>query len=210
MPDKLTPRQREVLDFIRDHIREVDRPPTHRETAAHFGWATDTGIRCHLVALERKGLIRRDGRASRGIRLVHPADPSVDCPAEHVVRIPLVGSVPAGLPMESVPESDETLALPMSVFHAPRDLFALRVRGDSMTGAGILDGDRLIVRRVDDATPGQIVVASIDGETTVKRYLVRRRKPVLHAENPAYPDILPKPGQEWRIEGLAVGLARDF
>lgn len=161
-------------------------------------------MRCHLTALEKKGLIRRDRGDARGVRIVGETDD------DRIVRIPLVGSVPAGLPAEAIPESGEFLAIAVSAFHAPRDLFALRVRGDSMIGAGIMDGDRLIVRRAVEASVGQIVVANIDGDTTVKRYLVRRRRPVLHPENPEFPDIVPQEGQEWRIEGIAAGLTRFF
>ena len=236
----LTARQREIIDFIRARIMDSGRPPTMREASAHFGWSSHGAIRCHLLALERKGLLRWDRREARGLRLTvgagagggpggqngrggGDANPKnqrngnrhsgsggwrSDGEAEGVLLIPMVGSVPAGLPAEALPEPDETFAIPRHLFPAPGELFALRVRGDSMIGAGIMPGDRLIVRRAIEAPAGRIVVANIDGETTVKRLLLRRRLPVLRPENPAYPDITPQPGQEWRIEGLVVGMFR--
>lgn len=204
MSDEPTPRQRAILDFLRDHIRDCGRPPTMRETAAHFGWASNGAVRCHLTALERKGLIQWDRGEARGIRIVGEAD------AERVLLVPLVGSVPAGLPCDALPESGESVAIVESAFPRPKELFALRVFGNSMTGAGIMDGDKLIVRRAVEANPGQIVVANIDGQTTVKRFLRHGRRPILHPENPSFEDIKPKPGEEWRIEGIAVGLSRFF
>ena len=204
MTDEPTPRQRAILDFLRDRIRDCGRPPTMQETASHFGWASNGAVRCHLIALERKGLIQWDRREARGIRIMGEAD------AGRVLLVPLVGSVPAGLPGDALPESGESVAIAESTFSHPEELFALRVYGNSMTGAGIMDGDRLIVRRAIEADPGKIVVANIDGETTVKRLLRQGRRPILHPENPRFKDIIPKPGEEWRIEGIAVGLSRIF
>ena len=206
MTDELTLRQRRVLEYLRDHVASQGRPPTMREASARFGWSSNGAIRCHLVALERKGLIQWNRRDARGIRVIG------DSAGKRIARLPIVGAVPAGLPAEAIPESDESLAIDESMFPAPHELFVLRVYGDSMVGAGIMDRDRLIVRRAIEAHNGQIVVANIDGETTVKRYLIRRRHPVLHPENPVknYLDIIPKPGQEWRVEGIAVGTFRVF
>jgi repressor LexA len=130
MTDEPTPRQREVLDFVRDRLAADGRPPTMREAAAHFGWSSNGAVRCHLAALERKGLLRWDRGDARGVRLAG------EFGMERVRRLPLVGSVPAGMPAEAIPESDETLPIPESMFPAPCDLFALRVFGDSMVGAG--------------------------------------------------------------------------
>jgi repressor LexA len=203
MPNEpLTARQQEVLDFIQAHHREHGVSPSIREIQAHFGLASPFGIQRHLDALTEKGaLTRLDGKA-RGI-----------LPASHVNRgaladIPLFGSIPAGYGVETqVTEPDGYVSVDtVSLGVRPNTkLFALKVRGDSMINASILDGDMVFLTSREPRQQ-DIVAALIDGESTLKRFLVQRGRAFLRAENPRYPDLLP--AHELTIQGVMVGLLR--
>ncbi|MFN2352166.1 MAG: transcriptional repressor LexA, partial [Kiritimatiellia bacterium] len=162
----LTQRQRMVLDFIRTELEHQGRPPTLHEIKNRFGWSSTNAVRGHLKLLRAKGALTCDRYRARGIRL--PPIPS----APTLRAVPLLGQVPAGMPLEAVEHHTDTINIDPAMFPG-EDLFALRVRGDSMTDAGILEGDTLIVRRQPAADPGAIVVATINGEATVKRLLRR-------------------------------------
>ena len=199
-----TPIQQAVLDFIRNCVDREGRPPTQTEIAEHFGWASHSGVRCHLKALRRKGYIRQDGHGVCDIRLVgHNV-------AARRVRLPLVADIAAGLPTDNELWLDEFVEVDASLFPRPAELFALRVRGQSMTGAGIFDGDRLIVRRAVEARTGQIVVARIDHETTVKRLVLEPQRVILRPENPAFRDIVVSPDSDFAVQGIAIGSVRVF
>jgi len=203
MTEALTPRQQTVLDYIRECIRLDGRPPTMREAARHFGWRNHSAIVCHLEALERKGAIRWDRGATRGILVVDDADNQED-------GIPLLAKVPAGPFAEAVADSDERVPIARSSFARPMEIFALRVKGRSMTGAGIQDGDIVIVRKTVEAAAGQVVVARVDNEVTLKRFMREGGKVYLKAENPESEDIHFTPEQEVVIEGIVLGLYRLF
>ena len=198
----LTPKQRAVLDYVQNHYRAAGVFPTIREIQAHFGFASPFAVTRHLRALEAKGALQRQRGKARAFLM--PGRP-VASPTLH--EIPLYGTIPAGLPTASEQEPDVmitvdavTLGLPS---HAP--VFALRVRGDSMIDAHILDGDIVFLTRGEPRS-GQIVAALIDGESTLKRFLVQRGRPFLRAANARYPDLLP--ATELVIQGLMVGLLR--
>ena len=199
-----TPIQREVLDFIGGRISRDGRPPTQNEIADHFGWAAHSSVRCHLTALSRKGLIQIDDGAARGIRLVGRVE------APRRFRLPLLAEIPAGLPVEADLWSDEYIEMDGALFPRPDELFALRVKGESMTGAGIFDGDRLIVRRAVEANSGEIVVARIDSETTVKRLILEGGRVILRPENPKFRDIVVSEYSDFAVQGIAVGSLRVF
>ena len=203
MPGGLTARQREVLEYFRDCVRLDGRPPTLREAARHFGWSASAALTCHLRALERKGAIRWDRGAARGICLNDDADGPE-------ITIPVLADVPAGPPAEALLDAGETIPLSRSAFPRPEEIFALRVKGRSMTGAGILDGDWLLVRKAREARHGQIVVARVDNEVTVKRFMRERGRVYLKAENPEYRDIRFQGEQEVAIEGIGLGVFRLF
>ena len=199
--ESLTPRQMEVLDFIRRHVDQHGLPPTRAEIVAAFGFRSPTAAEDHLRALARKGAIRLVPGSSRGIRLQDAANDALG--------LPLVGRVAAGAPIMSDPNYESRVPVPADVFR-PRADFFLRVRGESMRDAGILDGDLLAVHRQDTAQNGQIVVARMGEEITVKRF--RREGDVVRLL-PANPDFAPirvdLSRQELAIEGLAVGLLRN-
>lgn len=194
MSDDLTPRQREILDFIRNTLEILGAPPTRAEIAGAFGFASANAAEQHLRALAKKGSIVLDPRSARGIRLVEQ------------LGLPLVGSVAAGSPLLAVENQLGRVQLDSALF-APRADYLLKVRGNSMTGAGILDGDLLAVHKTAEARSGQIVVARLGDEVTVKRLRRKGSRIELVAENPDYAPIVVE--GPLAIEGLAVGLIRN-
>ena len=196
MADDLTPRQQEILDFIRSTLEILGAPPTRMEICEAFGFASPNAAEDHLRALAKKGVIILEPGSARGIRLVEQ------------LGLPLVGSVAAGSPLLAVENQLGKVQLDPGLF-SPRADYLLRVRGNSMVDAGILDGDLLAVHRTEEARSGQIVVARLDDEVTVKRLKRHRGGRVeLLPENPDYEPI-PVEGRSLAIEGIAVGLIRN-
>jgi repressor LexA len=200
---EITPRQKAVLEFISDYIGQSGYPPTFQEIADAFGIVSKHGVVRHLEALERKGYITRSDTLARSIRIVHPRYK----PATEVVQVPLVGRVAAGYPVLAEENIERYVMLPRSLIKSEGRYFALRVQGDSMVNAGILDGDMVIVQSASSARAGEIVVALVGDEVTVKRLVFRNNQKFLQAENPAYPDIFPH--SEWSVQGKVIGLVRD-
>ncbi|MDG0979052.1 MAG: transcriptional repressor LexA [Halieaceae bacterium] len=196
---KLTQRQQQVLDFIKGHIQSTGMPPTRADIARSLGFKSANAAEDHLKALARKGAIEMIPGASRGIRL-----------PEASFGLPVIGRVAAGSPILAQEHIEEHISIPPDFFYPAADYF-LKVRGDSMINVGILDGDFLAVKRTSDVRTGQIVVARIEDEVTVKRlekpsggHTVR-----LIAENPDYePIVVDLRDQAFAIEGLSVGVLR--
>lgn len=197
----LTQRQQEVLAFIERQQRETGLPPTTREIQAHFGFHSQTAAMNHLRALQKKGAIRRAAGKARAAVVPQPDR------APWQRRIPFLGSIPAGMPTDTVAETDDALELDLRLFgqQSPMGVFALRVRGDSMINAQIADGDLVIVQQ-RQPRESDIVAALIDGEVTLKRYVMVNRQPRLAAENPRYPDLIP--ATDLQIQGVMIGLIR--
>ena len=166
----LTDRQQQLLDFIEDHVRIHGFPPSIREMADHMGIRSTNGVNDHLKALEKKGYIQRgSGLKSRAISLMSRSRrSSARRPEEPVVAVPILGRVAAGVPVLSDENYEGSISLGRSLLPGGRNLFALRVRGDSMIDKGIFDGDMVLVSSQQSADSGQIVVALVDGEATVK------------------------------------------
>lgn len=202
MSEPLTDRQQQVLDFINAHHRQHGVAPSLREIQAHFGLASPFGIKRHVDALTEKGALRRlDGKARGLLPSSHPRRGAL-------VEIPLFGTIPAGFAVAAEQQESENYVSIDTVSLGVRPntkLFALKVRGDSMVDASILDGDTVFLTP-REPRPQDIVAALIDGESTLKRYLVQRGRPFLRAENPRYPDLLP--ANELIIQGVMVGLLR--
>ena len=181
---KTTPRQQAILDVIRDFTREHGYPPSVREIGERVGLSSSSTVQCHLRTLEKKGLIRRDPTKPRA--LVSGSDSIRD-----VVTIPILGRVAAGIPLTAVENIEDELTLPTS-FIKRSDSFLLRVKGDSMMDAAILDGDLVLVSPQPVANNGEIVVADIEGEVTVKRFFKEENRIRLQPENkfmePIYTD----------------------
>ncbi len=210
---KLTARQSEILNLIARAIARSGYPPTRAEIATELGFRSANAAEDHLQALARKGMIELQAGTSRGIRLTAQArgnvrtNPARALPGMEQLMLPLIGRVAAGHPILAQEHVEATLGVEPELFRARPD-YLLRVRGSSMQGAGILDGDLLAVKQARDARNGQIVVARIDDEVTVKRLQQRAGKIELLPENPEFEPIVVRPGQEFAIEGLAVGLIR--
>ncbi|GAB4348559.1 MAG: transcriptional repressor LexA [Gammaproteobacteria bacterium] len=196
MSEELTPRQAIILEYIRDHIDATGMPPTRAEIAEALGFRSINAAVDHLKALERKGAIELIPGSSRGIRILEESG------------LPVVGRVAAGSPILAAEHIEDHYRIDPTLFHPPAD-YLLRVRGMSMRDAGILDGDLLAVHRTPTADNGQIVVARLGDEVTVKRFRRTRRRAWLLPENPDFEPIEIDLGeQELVIEGLAVGVLR--
>jgi repressor LexA len=203
---KLTARQQSILDFIHRRIAENGMPPTRAEIVRHFGFRSPNAAQCHLQALAERGAIRLMSGTARGI--VPVKDSADNEPAPAASRVPVIGRVTAGRPILAVENHDEVMSLDPGAFR-PRPDYILRVEGDSMTGAGIHDGDLLVVHKTAEARSGQIVVARLGDEVTVKRLRRRGRRVSLEPENPNYPVLQADPREDFAIEGIGVGIIRQ-
>ena len=208
MPKELTDRQQAIFDFIAGIIRGRGAPPANREIMEAFDINSTNGVRTTLAALEKKGHIRRHARLSRGIELVDQGDASIT----HVdtVEVPVLGRVAAGTPILATENIDSSVHVDRSLLPSSGDVFALSVQGDSMIEAGILDGDVVVARQQETANRGEIVVALIDDEATVKRFDPGPDCIRLLPENAAYDPIIVRgdEGVQFRIAGRVVGLMR--
>jgi repressor LexA len=196
----LTERQRDVLHFIQREQREKGVTPSTREIQSHFRFASQTSVMQYIAALERKGFLKRHAGKARA--LITPIQ------KVRIHDVPIYGQIPAG--MATLTEQDVEGHVSLDAHSAnvskSHGTFALRVRGDSMVGAHILDGDVVILEQSKEVNNGDIVAALIDGETSLKRYVVEHGRPYLKAENPRYPNLIP--ARELKIQGVMVSLIR--
>jgi len=202
---ELTVRQEQVLTFYKDHHRQTGIFPTLQEAADHFGFKSPNAVSEHLRLAEKKGVIRRFPGRSRAIEFVE-RDARSDSGS---IRVPLLGNVPAGNPVIAYEDGAELLTLPVSFFRGS-ELFALRVRGTSMQGAAILDGDIAVLDRACEVKEGAITAVLNEDEATLKRVYHTREGLVLKAENQAFPDITISvtEAQQPRVLGVLVGILR--
>jgi len=218
---KLTDRQQQILDLVQSAIERTGAPPTRAEIATELGFKSANAAEEHLQALARKGVIELVGGTSRGIRLksdtlralnqLRGKQFSLPLPSLQQLSLPLVGRVAAGSPILAQEHIDQTYLLEASMFPRRPD-YLLKVRGMSMRDAGILDGDLLAVQKSKDAKNGQIVVARLGDEVTVKRYRRTRTHIELIPENPDFKTLmlpLDDDSLSFELEGLAVGLVRN-
>jgi len=212
----LTPRQREVFEFIKERIGQSNRPPTLREIGQHFEISSTNGVRSILAALVKKGFIARSPKLSRGIDLPQgvrepkiPTDFSSD--ESKVTEIPIVGRVAAGAPILAVENLEGTVIVDRDFLMRQQNVFALRVHGDSMKDAGIHHGDLVFARQQNNAEPGQIVVALIGEETTVKYYYPEAGRVRLEPANEAYgPIIVDQSMPDFSVLGRIIGVMRRY
>jgi repressor LexA len=215
---KLTARQQQILDLIEGAIARTGAPPTRAEIASELGFKSANAAEEHLQALARKGVIELVSGTSRGIRLRSEAlrslhasrvkQLSLPLPNLAQLALPLIGRVAAGHPILAQEHIDQTYYVEGSLFQRKPD-YLLKVRGMSMRDVGIMDGDLLAVQSTREARNGQIVVARLGDEVTVKRYRRGRDSIELLPENPQFEPIIVAPGDPFEIEGLAVGLIRN-
>lgn len=197
----LTNRQQQIFDLIKDNIQDTGMPPTRAEIAAFFGFKSANAAEEHLKALAKKGYIEMLPGTSRGIRL-----------AEQFIAaegLPLIGRVAAGEPILAAEHVEEHYQMSGNLFHPAAD-YLLRVNGESMKDIGILDGDLLAVHQTTDVQNGQVIVARVENDVTVKRFKRDGNIVYLHAENEGFEPIkVDLTCQEFNIEGLAVGVIRN-
>lgn len=202
---KLTRRQQEILDYIEQCVQLDGMPPTRAEIVEHFGFASPNAAQCHLRALAARGAIELRTGTARGIVPLHRRRSAHG--SQGPLAVPVIGKVAAGSPLLALENREVDIQIDPELFK-PRPDYALRVSGDSMIEAGINDGDLLLVHRTPQAQSGQIVVARINDEVTVKRLQRRGRAICLQAENPRHQDIEVSAHDDFAIEGLGVGVIR--
>jgi repressor LexA len=202
MNDDLTDRQAKILDYIRDVTRARSYPPSVREIGEAVGLSSSSTVHNHLNQLERRGLIRRDPSKSRTVQLVNAPRPAAP---DNLVRVPVVGNVAAGMPILAEQNIEDHVVLSSEL--AREGWFFLRVRGDSMVNAGILQGDLVLVRPQAEAPNGTIVVAMVEGDATVKRLQRMPTEVRLIAENPDYQPIV---SRDVTLVGVVKGVLRIF
>lgn len=200
---ELTDKQRSVLEFIREQIAIHGSSPTIREIGRHMKISSTNGVRLHITALLKKGYLKKTKLIARGLELVNSV-------TTEITTLPLVGSVPAGLPIDAIENVEGEFAFDSS-FAPKGESFTLKVVGQSMKNAGILDGDVVMVLKQNTARKGDIVVAIIGDEATVKRYHKKENKIILQPENDEFdPIVVDKHSPEFRIAGKVVGLIRKI
>jgi len=199
----LTERQRDILDFIRKFTKSRGVAPTHREICEAFGYSSYGTVYKHLTLLEKKGLIRRDSNQKRGVELVE--NDRQDSPG--VRELPLLGHIAAGLPLE-VAQGDEMISVPHTLTSRGEN-FVLKVRGDSMVDDGVLDGDFVIIEQRATASNGEMVVAMVAGEVTLKRFYKEGNRIRLQPANEHMAPIYAR-AEDVVIQGVVVGLMRRF
>ena len=209
----LTPRQKEVFEFIKERIEQTNRPPTLREIGLRFQISSTNGVRSILAALVKKNFIARSPKLSRGIDLptvAREAGKSVS-PEFKVQEIPIVGRVAAGQPILAVENLEGTVVVDRDFLMRQENVFALKVHGDSMIDAGIFNGDLVFARQQNTAERGQIVVALIGEETTVKYYYPEAGRVRLEPANEAYgPIIVDVNTPDFSILGRIIGVMRRY
>jgi repressor LexA len=207
-PYELTSEQQRVVSYILRYRTENGFPPTVREIATSLGYRSPNNARQHLRLIEQKGFIRLLPGKARGIE-ISAALAAEEYNEEHDQGIPLIGSVAAGKPITAIENVDSYLTLDRSIFKG-EGLFALRIKGDSMCGMGILNGDIVVIRKKSQAENGEVVVVIIDGDATLKRFIREDGKIKLHPENPSYEDIVLDPESSIQIAGKLVGVIRKY
>jgi repressor LexA len=207
----LTARQREVFEFIKERIQSTSRPPTLREIGTKFDITSTNGVRSILHALAKKNYIERSPKLSRGIDLPEMEKASSESSRDSVVEIPILGRVAAGTPILAVENLEGTVVVDKEFLMRQENVFALKVQGDSMKDAGIMNGDLIFARQQKDADRGQMVVALLGEETTVKYYYPEGSYVRLQPANDAYgPIIVGKEISDFSVLGRVIGVMRKY
>ncbi len=205
--NELTERQQQILGFIQGKQDSEGLTPTLREIAAHFRFSSPNAALAHVQALRTKGFLKNLPGRARSLQVVAPNAPRSRL-RPRVVSVPIYGSIPAGLPADTVQEEEGCVLMDVETLgiKPTARTFGLKVRGDSMIGKSIVDGDIAIIEHGVQPRPGDVVAALIDGQVTLKTFVLHRGKPHLRAENPRYPNLIPQ--EELQIQGVMVALVR--
>jgi repressor LexA len=202
MTEHKSTKQVEIYEFIKDQIKEKGYPPSVREIGAAVGLKSTSTVHGHLERLEKKGLIKRDPTKPRTIEVVENS-----LNRKEMINVPIIGTITAGLPILAVENIEDTFPLPVNYIKSNKELFMLKVRGESMIEAGILDGDLSIIEKANSALNGDIIVALIDNEATLKRFFKEKDHIRLQPENKSMPPIIVP---ECQIIGKLVGIYRQY
>lgn len=202
--NELTSRQRQVLDYIERRQQADGLTPSLREIAGHFGFRSMTSAMDHVRALRKKGVLAHDRRRARSLQVLSP----LRARRKRIVDIPVFGAIPAGFAREQRQEAEGCLSIDVDTLNLKPTVrtFALEVRGDSMIGKHIVEGDIVVLEHGMTPRTGDVVAALIDNESTLKTFVLNRGQPFLRAENPRYPDLIP--AAELVIQGVMVALVR--
>ena len=203
----LTERQQQILGFIRGKQDSEGLTPTLREIAAHFRFSSPNAALAHVQALRNKGFLKSLAGRARSLRVMDPNTPRGRF-RPRVVSVPIYGSIPAGPPRDAAQEEEGCVLIDVDTLGIKPSArtFGLKVHGDSMLGKSIIDGDVAIIEHGVQPRSGDVVAALIDGQVTLKTFVLQRGKPYLRAENPRYPDLIPQ--EELQIQGVMVALVR--
>lgn len=204
---ELTERQKQILDFIQRTQDADGLTPTLRDIATHFRFRSPNAALAHVQALLAKGFLKNLPGRARSLQVVDPNAPKGRL-RPRVISVPIYGVIPAGLPTDAAQEEEGCVLIDVDTLgiKPTARTFGLKVRGDSMIGRSIVDGDIAIIEHGVQPRPGDVVAALIDGQVTLKTFLVQRGKPYLRAENPRYPNLIPQ--EELQIQGVMVALVR--
>lgn len=217
---ELTKRQKQILDFIRHKQDSEKVTPTLREIAAHFHFSSANAALGHVQALRTKGFVKDSSGRARSLQMLSPStsiskrafatsrQPRSTLSGPHVVSIPIYGSIPAGLPINASQEQEGCVLIDVDTLgiKPTARTFGLKVKGDSMMGKNIVEGDTVIIEHGVQPRSGDVVAALIDGQVTLKTFVLQQGKPYLRAENPRYPKLIPQ--EELQIQGVMVALVR--
>jgi repressor LexA len=209
----LTVQQKKIYSFLLAHQTATGSLPTIREIADHFGFKSFNNARQHLRLIEQKGYIRLIPNKARGIEIVNKIGRQESENSHHdkilEFKIPLVGSIAAGKPITAIENIENHIVLDKELFKG-NNLFALRIKGDSMVDIGVMPNDLAVIRQQQNASNGEVVAVIIDGEATLKRYIKRDEFIILHAENKKYEDMFVTPDRDFNILGKLVGVIRKY
>ena len=202
----LTERQRQIFDFIQRKQETGGLTPTLREIATHFRFRSPNAALCHVQALAAKGFLKNLPGRARALQVLDPTAP--DRPRPRVVSVPIYGAIPAGRPEDATQEEEGCVLIDVDTLGIKPSArtFGLKVRGESMLGKNIVDGDIAIIEHGVQPRSGDVVAALIDGQVTLKTFVMQRGKPFLRAENPRYPNLIPQ--EELQIQGVMMALIR--
>lgn len=203
----LTKRQKEILDYVTQYIELHGYAPSYREIAEAFRLGSVATVAEHVDTLITKGLLRKNENEARSLQLVSPSEEEFDVGAG--VGLPILGMIAAGQPIETINGHAETLEVPPFMV-GRRHSYVLQVRGESMKDAGIMDGDYVVIQEKPEPSRGDMVVALVNGEATLKRYYKEKDHIRLQPENPTMEPILVKPGTPFEIQGICIGVIRKY
>lgn len=210
MKNELTDRQKDILDFIQQFVEANGYPPTYREIGKHFNIVSTFGVKRHIDALAKKGFIMVTSKTSRTIAVVNDELNKFKNPSDNTIGLPIIGRVAAGYPILAEENIEGRLMLDSSLIGNKESCFGLRVQGDSMINAGIFEGDLVIVSPQSTANNGDIIIALLHDEATLKKYERRNNKIYLVPENEKYKPIEVDNNEEFSIIGKVIGVFRTY